>query len=88
MCRSCDIEDMLGTSDSQCRCAVENMQLTEKLGRLQENGGGDDSAQLHADIALLRSEILRLTDENKRLQSTPKVNSPSLSCHPSFKDCM
>lgn len=55
-----------------CR-TVENMQLTEKLARLQEDGGTDAVAQLQADIALLRAEILRLTDENKRLQTTPKV---------------
>lgn len=67
-------------------CAVENMQLTEKLARLQETGCADDAAQLHADIALLRAEILRLTDDNKRLQSTPKVSSqplPSASACPS-----
>ena len=67
-------------------CAVENMQLTEKLAQLQATGCADDTAQLHADTALLRAEILRLTDDNKRLQSTPKVSSqplPSASACPS-----
>ena len=62
--------------------AVENMQLTEKLARLQEDGGTDAVAQLQADVALLRAEILRLTDENKRLQTTPKVRLPLLCQKP------
>lgn len=49
------------------------MQLTEKLARLQDRSGADEAAQHNADIALLRAEVLRLTDEHKRLQNTPKA---------------
>ncbi|CAL8470378.1 g9920 [Coccomyxa elongata] len=67
------LTDKLNNHPDVRKFAVENMQLTEKLARLQEDGGSDAVAQLQADIALLRAEILRLTDENKRLQTTPKV---------------
>ncbi|BDA44416.1 probable Kinesin-like protein KIN-12E [Coccomyxa sp. Obi] len=67
------LTDKLNNHPDVRKYAVENMQLTEKLARLQEDGGADAVAQLQAGIALLRAEILRLTDENKRLQTTPKV---------------
>ncbi|KAK9915787.1 hypothetical protein WJX75_004111 [Coccomyxa subellipsoidea] len=67
------LTDKLNNHPDVRKYAVENMQLTEKLAQLQATGCADDTAQLHADIALLRAEILHLTDDNKRLQSTPKI---------------
>jgi hypothetical protein len=53
--------------------AVENLRLKEQMTRMEDGSHAKEVELLQADIAQLRSEILRLTEENKRLQSTPKA---------------
>ncbi|KAK9830576.1 hypothetical protein WJX81_000359 [Elliptochloris bilobata] len=55
------------------RFAVEALALREELGALREAAGCDEAAVLGEELAGLRAELLRLADENRRLQSTPKV---------------
>ena len=54
-------------------CAVEALALREELAALRETAGCDEVAVLHEELAGLRAELLRLADENRRLQSTPKA---------------
>ena len=63
-------------------CAAENMYLSEQVDALREEVAADEAEALCDDVALLRAEVIRLSDENKRLQSTPRVrNPPNLSSH-------
>lgn len=60
-------------------CAVEAAALREELAALREAAGCDEADILQEELAGLRAELLRLADENRRLQSTPKAR-PCMSC--------
>ena len=53
--------------------AAENMRLSEQVAALKEDAAADEAEALRDDVALLRAETIRLADENKRLQSAPRV---------------
>jgi len=53
--------------------AVEAQALREELAAAREAARCDEAAALGAELEGLRAELLRLADENRRLQSTPKV---------------
>jgi hypothetical protein len=57
---------------------VENLQLAEALKEARTEAASEEAAALRADIGQLRGEVLRLADENRRLQSTPKARA--LAC--------
>ena len=56
--------------------AAENMRLVEQVAALEEDAAVDEAEALRDDVALLRAETIRLADENKRLQSAPRVRQP------------
>ena len=51
------------------------MQLAEALKEARAEAASDEAAVLREDIGQLRTEVLRLADENRRLQSTPKARA-------------
>jgi len=55
--------------------AVEAQALREELAAAREAARCDEAAALGAELEGLRAELLRLADENRRLQSTPKVRA-------------
>lgn len=55
------------------RRAVEALALREELAALRAAAGCEEAAALRDELAGLRAELLRLADEIRRLQSTPKV---------------
>ena len=58
------------------------MRLSEQVAALREDAAADEAEALRDDVALLRTEAIRLADENKRLQSAPRVRQPVLQCMP------
>ncbi|CAK0736757.1 hypothetical protein CVIRNUC_000798 [Coccomyxa viridis] len=65
--------DKLNNHPDVRKYAAENMRLSEQVAALKEDAVADEAEALRDDVALLRAETIRLADENKRLQSAPRV---------------
>lgn len=69
-------------------CAVEAAALREELAALREAAGCNEAAILREELAGLRAELLRLADENRRLQSTPKARRRKLHLNQAPINCL
>lgn len=63
------------------------MRLSEQVAALKEDAVADEAEALRDDVALLRAETIRLADENKRLQSAPRVRQPHCTACESSQRC-
>ena len=56
------------------------MQLAGALAEARREAASEEAAALRGDVGALRAEVLRLAEDNKRLQSTPKAGHSLLCC--------